>query len=150
MVTKNDCILILSDLKDKGINIEDNLNTVLSSNEVPLNVIKFINSHRQLDLSKFYENLRKNYNHKKSKLYGSIVKENLDPSTLLTTLSSLLLQIVLFSNKVEDKQMFLRHSRAEEISKVLTKYFIDYDLTLAMKLLRLIKSDLKILESVSK
>ena len=42
MVTKNDCILILSDLKDKGINIEDNLNIVLSSNEVPLNVIKFI------------------------------------------------------------------------------------------------------------
>lgn len=45
--------------------------------------------------------------------------------------------------------MFLRHARAEEISKVLTIYFQKYDLTNCIKLLRLIKADIITFEMIS-
>ena len=66
----------------------------------------------------------------------------------MVTLSSLLTQIILFSNEIEDKQMFLRHSRAEEISKVLLNYFKTYDTKLCIQLLYLVRADLKALESI--
>ena len=148
MITRNDCYLLLAEINEKGIDTSTQIKSLMSSTSIPLDVIKFINDNRQLDLSQFYENLRKNYNNKKSQLYINIVKETQDPDKLLVTLSALLTQILLYSNKVNDKQLFLKHSRADEISKVLTKYFIDYDLTTCIKLLRLIKADLKTLESI--
>ena len=148
MITRSDCYLLLSDLQDSGIDTTKAISDLSTNKDIPISVIKFINDNRQLDLSQFYENLRKNYNNKKSQLYINIVKETQDPDKLLVTLSALLTQILLYSNKVNDKQLFLKHSRADEISKILTKYFIDYDLTTCIKLLRLIKADLKTLESI--
>ena len=147
MITKNDCILLISDISNKGVDTREVMKKLISSRNVDLSVIKFINTHRPLEVSQFYEQLRHNYNHKKSKLYINIVKEIEDPNDVLTTLSSLLTQILLFSRKCEDRQLFLKHSRAVEISKVLTKYFTDYDLQTCLTLLRLIKIDLKALES---
>ena len=76
------------------------------------------------------------------------MKQVEDPNEVLTTLSAMLNQILLFSKKVDDKQMFLKHSRALEIAKVLTLYFQTYDLTNAQQLLRLIKIDIKAFEEL--
>lgn len=148
MITKNDCILLLTDLQNNGVDTTPQMRKLLSTPDINLEVIKFINDSRQLDVSRFYEHLRHNYNHKKSKLYINIVKEVENPADVLTTLSSMLTQILLYSNKCNDREMFLKHSRAEEISMVLTKYFKQYDLTACLQLLRLIKIDLKALESI--
>ena len=149
MITRNDCLLLLADMSDNGIDTEDATRKLVMSNDVPIEVIKFINDHRQLDLSAFYEKLRKSFNNKKSNLYINLVKEDLDePSKLLSTLASLQLQILLFSDKAEDREMFLRHSRAREVALVLSNYFKTYDLTNCVKLLRLVKADLKALESI--
>lgn len=149
MITRNDCLLLLADLNENGIDTTDVTKRLFYGNEVPIDVIKFINDNRQLDLSAFYEKLRKSYNNKKSNLYKNIVKEDIEePTELLSTLASLQLQILLFSKKAEDKEMFLRHSRAREISLVLSNYFKTYDLTNCVKLLRLVKADLKALESI--
>ena len=148
MITKNDCYLLLSELNDKGLDTSSAIKDLMSSNSPSLEVIKFINDNRQLDLTLFYEKLRKSYNNKKSKLYINIVKETEFPQDVLITLSSLLTQILLFAKDVEDRQMFLRHSRADEISQVLTNYFRDYDLTKCVKLIKLFKIDIKALESI--
>lgn len=148
MISRNDCLLLLADMEDNGIDTSEATKKLLNG-DVSLDVIKFINDNRQLDLSAFYEKLRKSYNNKKSSLYKNIVKEDIDePTKLLNTLASLQLQILLFSEKVEDREMFLRHSRAREISLVLSNYFKTYDLTNCVKLLRLVKADLKALESI--
>lgn len=148
MITKNDCLILLSDIEKKGIDTSAIINELLS-NGMTLNVIKFINDNRQLDVSAFYEKIRKSYNQKKSNLYMNIVKEDfVEPTKTLTTLSALLTQILLFSKNVQDRQMFLKHSRADEITKVLNGYFTTWDITNCIKLLRLIKVDLKALESV--
>ena len=76
-----------------------------------------------MEVNKFYSYIRKSYNQKRSKLYINIMKEIDDVQEVLTTLASLNLQILLYSKKIDDRQMFLRHARAEEISKVLTIYF---------------------------
>ena len=148
MITKNDCILLLSDIQNNGVDTAKPMKLLLSTPDINIDVIKFINDTRPLDVSKYYEQLRHNYNHKKSKLYINIVKEIENPSDVLTTLSALLTQILLYSSKCEDREMFLKHSRASEISMVLTKYFRQYDLTACLQLLRLIKVDLKALESI--
>ena len=147
MITRSDCILLLSDLQSNGVDIGNYLSKVIQSKELDINCLKFINENRQLDVTAFYKKLRRSYNKKKSKLYGNIVKENRDPLEAPTILSSLLLQILLFSKEVENRQLFLKHARAEEITKVLNLYFTQYDLTNCSRLLDLVKADLKVIES---
>lgn len=148
MITKNDCLLLLADLQSKGIDTQEEFNRLLKSNTIPLDIIKFINDNRQLDLFTFYQTIRKSYNKKKSNLYINIVKEIDDPNEVLTTLSAMLAWVVRYSKTVSDKQMFLKHARASDICKVLNIYFNTGDITNCIKLIRLIKADIKALESI--
>lgn len=119
----------------------------MTDKNVNLDVLEFINNNRQLDVTAFYEKMRKSYNDKHSKLYINIMRPTEEPDEVLTTLSALLTQILIFANKANDRAMFLRHVRAEEITKVLTKYFNDYDLIACNELLGLFKADIKALET---
>ena len=149
MVTNNDLILLLSEIQATGQNVDKFVNKVLTSNHVNLEVLKFINDNRKLEVANFYELIRKNYNNKKSSLYKNIVKEEVkDPSEVLTTLAALNLQILLFAKKLDNNTTFLKHSRAEEITRVLNNYYKTYDLRPCNKLLHLIKADLKAFESI--
>lgn len=154
MLTRNDCLLLITDIElDNSIDKEELENIkrqIIHSNSISIDVLKFVNRYRPLEVSKFYEQLRRNYNHKKSKLYKNIVSEIEDTQNVLTTLSSLLTQILLFANKCEERELFLKHSRAKEITYVLSKYFEDADITICLKLMRLIKADLKCLEELEK
>ena len=149
MITKHDCLLLLSDIKERGVDCSKEIKTLMSLSEPSLDIIKFINDNRQLDLTKFYEKIRKSYNDKRSNLYINIVKEIEDTNEVLTTLSALLTQILIFSKKVENRNMFLKHARCDEICRVLTRYFQTYDLISCIQLLKLIKYDLVALETVS-
>lgn len=151
MITKNDCLILLNDLKESGIEVNNYINQLYRTNNIA-EVVTFINSQRQLDLSAFYERLRKNYNNKKSSLYINIVKSDEDDFSvdkILSTLAALQLQIFLYSKSLDDKSkdMFLRHSRVSEICRVLNNYLQTYDLRSPLRLLQLIKADLKVLES---
>lgn len=148
MITRNDCLLLLADLEDKGIDTREAVRESLKTPEPSINVIKFINDNRQLDLAKFYEKIRKSYNNKRSSLYINIVKEIDNPNEVLTTLSAMLTQILLFSKDAEDREMFLRHARAFDITRILANYFQTYDLTNCLKLMHVIKADIKALESI--
>ena len=150
MLTKSDMYLLLAELQDKGIDTKQQTIDLARSQSIPMDILKFINDNRQLDLTCFYEKIRKSYNHKKSNLYINIVKDIDDPNEVLTTLSALLTQILIFSKNVENKQMFLSHARADDISKVLYSYFKTYNLQNCIDLLRIIKADLKAIEYISK
>lgn len=150
MITNTDCILLLAELEQQGDDkASELLVQIASKSQVDLNVLKYIQSKRPLEILDFYELLRKNYNKKKSSLYINIVKEIEKPDEVLTTLSALLTQILLFAKKLTDnKTLFLKHSRAEDISRVLTHYFKTYDITKAIDLIKLVKADLKALEYI--
>lgn len=149
MLTKNDLILLLTELEEEGIDVGEHLLKVASSPEIPFETVKFINDNRQIDVTAFYERVRKNYNNKRSDLYKNIVKEIEDPKEVITTLSAFALQVILFSKHVEDEEMFFKHVRAEEVTRVLANYYKTYDITSAIKLLRLIKCDLIAFETIS-
>jgi len=151
MITKNDAILLLTGLKNLGVDdIDSDIQSVLKSTTIPLDVLRKINSYKPLDILNFYEKLRKSYNEKRSKLYINIVKsdENLinDPKTILTTLSALLNQILQY--KVEDRTSFYKFTRTDEIVKVLDIYFKTYNLEPAKRLLEYFKADIKCLEMI--
>ena len=150
MITKNDCLLLLSELRESynvpEEDIQKQTRLVISSKDIPLQTLKFIDSYKPLDVIEFYQTLRRNYNNKRSKLYRNIVREIEDPQEVLTTLSSMLTQILLFSKHCDNKLMFFQHTRAKEISTCLRKYFEDSDITICLQLLRLIKADIKCLE----
>lgn len=152
MITRRDCILLLSELAERGINTDAMLKKTFQSQDIDLDVIKFINGHRPLDARLFYEKLRKSYNDKRSTLYKNIVTcdEEDCTDTVLTTLSSLLLQIHLYTKNVENSQMFFDHIRLEEITEVLFNYSKTYDLVPCIKVLQIIKADLKAFEYISK
>lgn len=152
MITKRDCILLLSELSAHGINTIAMLNKAVTAPNVNLEVIKFINQHRQFDVRSFYEKLRKSYNHKKSNLYKNIVTcdEQDCTDTVLTTLAALNLQLLLYAKEVTDTKMFLSHARYEEINEVLLNYGKTFDLVPCIKVLQVIKADLKAFEYLAK
>ena len=98
---------------------------LLSSKEIPLDTLKFISDNRGIEVANFYEMLRKKHNQKKSPLYLNIVKEVSTLDDVITTLVCLLTQITLYSNKLDNKDSFLKEVRAEEITRVLNEYFKD-------------------------
>lgn len=143
---------MLFELKDKGMDCTEQIKHLLVLPEPDIETIKFINDNRELNVRKFYEKLRKSYNQKRSNLYINIVRENrdkVDPKELVITLASLQLQILLF-NKTLDDIDFLRNARFDEISKVLLNYYSTRDIIPCQRLLDLVKSDLKVLEEISK
>ena len=89
MVSRNDLILILTELQEEGIDTTEQMRKVFTSSEFPVDVIRFINENREMDINKFYTHIRKSYNQKRSKLYINIMKEIEDTNDVLTTLASL-------------------------------------------------------------
>ena len=152
MITRNDILLLLSELEDKGINVDNYKTSLFSSKEIPIETIKFINDNRSLDIIKFYEKLRYNYNHKKSDLYINIMKEINNLEEVLVTLSAYSLQVLLFSKKLEDdkKEMFYSNAREEEVTRVLNNYFNTFDIEPCITLISLIKADIKLFEEIKK
>lgn len=149
MLNKHDLVLLLTDLQSQGEDIGNNIAKLYASKEIPLDVVKFINDRRQFDVANFYELLRHNYNKKKSSLYKNLVsEEQKNPTEYVITLASLNLQILLFAKKLESPELFLSHSRAEEITRVLNNYYKTYDLIPCINLLKLIKADLKAFEGI--
>lgn len=153
MLQSNDLVLILTSMASQGIEgaseqIKSCIGKPVSQS---LDTLRFINGNRQLDVTRFYERIRKNHNEKKSNLYKNIVREDLDANEVITTLHAFALQASLFSKHVEekDKTMFFKHVRAEEVAKVLEGFYKDFDLTSALKILRLIKADLLVFEYVN-
>ena len=148
MITNEDCILLLSEINDDKAN--DLITTLASTGEISMEALKYIHSKRPLEIVNFYEHIRKSYNQKHSKLYINIVGGTKKPSEVMTTLSALLTQILLYSNNVkDDKVTFLKHARAKDITKVINNYLTTYDLTMANNLLKLIKADLLALEYIN-
>ncbi len=151
MLQNTDLILLLSELDANNVKgAKELIPSLIGKTSISLDALKFITEHRPLDVAKFYERVRKNYNDKRSNLYKNIVREVEDSQDVLTTLHALALQIILYSKHVDEKDvlMFFKHTRAEEITRVLNNYYKTYDIISAKKMLKLIKADLLALEFV--
>lgn len=152
MITRDDCMSILVKLEDRGVDkasINKCMRQLMVSKEIPLEVLKFISVNRGIEVTNFYELLRSNHNKKKSPLYLNLVKEIEDKEEVLTTLSSMLTQIFLYSRKLADADQFLKAVRAEEITRVLADYCQTGNTESCIKLIKLIKSDILVLEYIA-
>lgn len=149
MIKKNDILLLLTELQDNGEDVSKYISTLYKTKDIPIETIKFINNKREIDVASFYERLRSNYNHKKSDLYINIVKEDLtDLDEILTTLAAYNLQVLLFARKLDNKELFYKFSRVEEVTRVLNNYYRTYDIEKCRLILSLIKADLKLFEAI--
>jgi hypothetical protein len=150
MITKNDGLTILVALEDRGINIDKPMKRLITAKEIPLDVLKFILDNRGIEVANFYEMLRKKHNQKKSPLYHNIVKEITDTDEIITTLACLLVQITLYSKKLTiNREIFQREVRAEEITRVLNNYYSTGEFDQCLALIKLLKTDLIVLEHIS-
>ena len=150
MITKNDCLSILTKLDESGVSgVNSYVRKLVVARDIPLEVLKFISDNRGLEVSKFYEMLRKSHNQKKSPLYTNILKEIEDPQEVVTTLSCLLTQILLYGKKLENKNQFFREVRAEELTRVLNNYFKTGLYEECLHLIKILKSDLLVLEYIA-
>lgn len=146
MLNKSDCMSILIKLEDKGVDINAQMKKLILAKDIPIDVLKFIAEKQGLEAVNFYEMLRKSYNNKKSKLYKNILDDiNIDDVCVI--LSSLLLQIALYSSKLTDtKNSFLQEIRANEISEALADFYKSDNVEKCLAVLNAIKTDLLVLE----
>ena len=114
----------------------------------PESVLKQCKDNGKLEIFNFYDKCRKSYNQKHSKIYINIVKEVEDPKKVLTTLSALITQILLFAETSKNKDIFLQHARLNEVLDVLKNYAETHDLTACIALICDIKKDIKYLEQL--
>ena len=150
MITKNDCLSILTKLDESGVSgVNTYVRKLVVARDIPIEVLKFISDNRGLEVSKFYEMLRRSHNQKKSPLYTNILKEIDDPQEVVTTLSCLLTQILLYGKKLENRDQFFREVRAEELTRVLNNYFKTGLYEECLNLIKVIKSDLLVLEYIA-
>ena len=152
MITKDDCLTILIKLEDNGVDkakINSHVRQLMISKELPTETLKFIAANRGLEAVNFYDMLRRRYNEKKSPLYKNIVSEISDIKEVVVSLSSLLTQIYLYAKKIDNEALFLKEIRAAEIAKVLVQYAQDQVPDNCLKLMRLIKADLLVLEYIA-
>lgn len=150
MITKNDCLTILVALEDKGINIDKPMRKLVTTKDIPMEVLKFILDNRGIEVANFYEMLRKKHNQKKSPLYHNIVKDIEDTDDVITTLTCLLVQINLYGKKLPyNREIFQREVRAEEITRVLNHYYSTGEFDQCLALIKLLKADLLVLEHIS-
>lgn len=147
---------VLVKLEATGLDINPYMKQLLASPEIPTSVLKVIAQHQGLEAINFYEMLRKNHNQKKSPLYKNIISasgaEEFPIEQVITTLTSLALQITLYSNKLFDagsKQLFLTSVRINEILSTLQKYYTEADIVTPIKLLSAIRTDLLVLEYIA-
>ena len=100
-----------------------------------------------------YKNIKlsdlKNHNKKKSPLYTNIVREQSEIKDVILTLSCLLTQVFLYGNKLEQPELFFKEARAEEITQVLNEYFKTGVGENCYNLLKVVKSDLLVLEYIA-
>ena len=102
-ITRTDCLLLLAEMQKNGIDTREITLQAVKQPEVSVDVVRFINKNRPLDVGRFYEKLRKSYNSKRSTLYKSITRvDEAEPKDVLVTLSSLNLQVMLFAKNCED------------------------------------------------
>lgn len=150
MITKNDCLTILVKLEDSGtLEAKNYIKKLMISREPSIEVLRFIATQRGFEIGRFYEMLRKSHNEKKSPLYTNILKEITDPKEIVTTLSCLLTQILLYGSKLDNPSAFYREARGAEISSVLNSYFSSGNLDRCLMLLKVIKSDLLVMEYIA-
>ena len=149
MITKNDCLSILVKMEDNGLSVNAYIKKLLSAKEIPLDVLQFIAKNRGIEVGNFYEMLRQKHNKSKSPLYTNILKEIDDVDDVITTLTCLMTQIVLYGKKLDDSSAFYKEVRAEEITRVLNEYFKTELPDDCVKLIKLIKSDILVLEYIT-
>lgn len=149
-ISKDDCMLLLTALNKNGVDTKSQLTRLVMNGKPDLELLKFINDNRPLDLSKFYEYLRKSYNNKRSKLYINIMRDLPEDNIIdvVTTLNAYAQQILLFGRNVDNRDIFYRFSRLSEVYQCLYIYSSKGNLNPSITLLRLIKTDIKTLESV--
>lgn len=153
MLQKTDLILLLTTLQEENpqLDVKDYIDLTIKTPGISLDALRFINNNRQLDVTAFYEKLRRSYNDKRSNLYINIVKsDETEIKNVMVVITSLLNQIMIYADKASDKQLFLKHSRADELCKSILLYLTNYDIQPAVKLLQLVKADLKTLQEVNK
>ena len=146
MLNKSDCMSILIKLEDKGVDINAQMKKLILAKDIPIDVLKFIAEKQGLEAVNFYEMLRKSYNNKKSKLYKNIL-DDIKLEDVCVILSSLLLQIALYSSKLTDtKDSFLQEIRANEISEALADFYKSDSTEKCLAVLNAVKTDLLVLE----
>ena len=150
MITKNDCMTVLVKLEDNGVaEASKYIKKLIMTREPSIEVLRFIAAESGFEIGNFFEVLRKSHNKRKSPLYTNILREPTDIKSIVTTLSCLQTQILLYASKLDNPMIFYRESRAEEISRALNNYFKTGELDTCLALLKLIKSDLLVMEYIA-
>ena len=57
MIVKSDLILLLTEMENEGLDVKNDMNKVLASPSIPLDVLKRVNDHYPLDVLNFYEKI---------------------------------------------------------------------------------------------
>lgn len=146
MLSKQDGYRLLLEIrKSSGDNVDKYLIELSKSNEVPREILRFINSKRPTGLYAFYESLRKKNNDKVNRLYLNIMREDLTDAESVKTLSSYVTQTVIAAEQctVELVSQIYEQARVKDAAQAINSYFANGNTNDVREVLLKIKADIK-------
>lgn len=126
MITKQEAYQKLFVIKNRGVDVIPTLKELTMLDEPNRKVIEFIMKYDKIDQEEFYQNLRGKNNSKQSRLYSQLLKESTSDYELSKSISSLITQVLIFSESMSDsdKFKFYSHMRLSECIDALNDYVV--------------------------
>ena len=130
-ITKKDIIQKLYEIEEKtGEKVGRDVQRVIRNEEIPMEVIKFINNYDS-DFLKIYDTYNAIYNSRnKNPLYRNLRNKDLELPELAIALSSLVTKILISCSKIKDekeRQVFATAMGVNEINNAIDSYLYDED-----------------------
>lgn len=124
MITKQEAYQKLFMIKNRGVDVISVLKELTMLDEPSKNILEFIMTYDKIDQAEFYQSLRGKNNSKHSRLYSQLLKEDIDDYNLSKSISSLVTQVIIFSESMSDQDKFKFYSnmKIKECIEALNDY----------------------------
>lgn len=147
MITKQEAYQKLFTIKNRGVDVIPVLKELTMLDEPNRKILEFIMTYETIDQEEFYQTLRGKNNSKRSRLYSQLLKEEVSDYELSKSVSSLITQVLIFSESMsdQDKFKFYSHMRLKDCMDAVSDYAMSMNPIKLREIKASIVKDIKLL-----
>lgn len=116
-MNKLKCYEYLSKINTMGVDISEQLSTVVRSKDVPMSVVSFINKYYPQELIKTFDNIHEKRH--TNPLYKNLVNEKLSVEQKAIAISSLVTRVMITLSNIENEDIRREYSKDMNLKEMI-------------------------------